>query len=114
MLCTVELTQLPGNEKKRCPPPPEAGLATATDASPSSPGTPLVGLVTPALLPSCGGIIKVVEPVGVGVGVAVSVTFALLTWLSSSVVRPLSVSQLSLSSSHSSVDRTLLVSSTES
>lgn len=54
---------------------------------------------------------KVAEPVGVGVGVAVSAVSALLV---SSVVRPLSVSQLSLSSSHSSVERTLLVSSTES
>lgn len=55
-----------------------------------------------------------VDPVGVGVGVTVLVASALLTWLSSSVVRLLSVSQLLLSSSHSSVDRTLLVSSTES
>ncbi|KAJ8002056.1 hypothetical protein DPEC_G00175840 [Dallia pectoralis] len=59
----------------------------------------LVGLVGPPLLPSSGGMIKV-SLHG--------------RWSSSSIVTPLSVSQLSLSSSHSSVDRPLLLSSTES
>lgn len=97
-----------------CPPPPEAGLATGAEPSASSEGAALVGLVTAGLLPSCGGMMKAEELVGVGVGVAVSVASVLFTWLSSSVVSPLSVSQLSLSSSHSSVDSALLVSSTES
>lgn len=95
-------------------PPAEAGLPRATEASPSSPGAALVGLLRPALPPSWGGMVKAEGPVGVGVGVPVSLATVVLTWLSSSVVRPLSVSQLSLSSSHSSVDSTLLVSSTES